>query len=92
MYCGKCEDFCPNNARKLYGTIYSLDRLIARVEKDRPFFTRSGGGVTFSGRIPLGLEFIYDPVSFYAELDPLITLIPGTDFDIGGGIGFRFYF
>ena len=50
--CGKCEKFCPNNARKLYGTVYSLDQLISRIEKDRPFFTRSGGGVTFSGGEP----------------------------------------
>ena len=50
--CGQCEDFCPNNARKLYGTVYSLDQLMARIEKDRPFFTRSNGGVTFSGGEP----------------------------------------
>lgn len=50
------------------------------------------GGLYLAGRIPLGLEFIYDPISFYAELDPLIELIPATDFDIGGGLGFRFYF
>jgi len=48
--------------------------------------------IYLAGRIPLGLEYIYDPISFYAELDPLIVLIPATDFGIGGGIGFRFYF
>ena len=50
--CGQCEDFCPHNARKLYGTSYSIDQLITRIEKDMPFFTRSGGGVTFSGGEP----------------------------------------
>lgn len=50
------------------------------------------GDIYLAGRIPLGLEYIYDPISFYAEVDPLIVLIPATDFGIGGGIGFRFYF
>ncbi|MEA3311662.1 MAG: hypothetical protein U9Q76_05535 [candidate division WOR-3 bacterium] len=50
------------------------------------------GDIFLAGRIPLGLEYIYSPVSFYAELDPLVTLLPKTGFDFGGGIGFRFYF
>ena len=52
----------------------------------------SDGGFRLAGRIPLGMEFIFDPISFYAELDPLIYLLPGTDLEIGGGLGFRFYF
>jgi hypothetical protein len=54
--------------------------------------SRDNGDLRLSGRIPVGLEFIYDPISFYGELDPIIDLIPATDIDIGGGIGFRFYF
>jgi len=50
------------------------------------------GDIYLAGRIPLGLEYIYDPISFYAEVDPLVYLIPATDFRPGGGIGFRFYF
>jgi hypothetical protein len=45
-----------------------------------------------SGRIPIGLEYIYQPVGFCAELDPLLVLYPGIGFEFGGGIGFRFYF
>jgi len=48
--------------------------------------------VNLYGRVPLGLEYIYRPVSFFAEVDPLIRLYPGLDFAFGGGIGFRFYF
>jgi hypothetical protein len=48
--------------------------------------------IYLAGRIPLGLEFIYNPISFYAEVDPLVVLIPATGFGIGGGLGFRFYF
>ncbi|TKJ43751.1 hypothetical protein CEE36_03430 [candidate division TA06 bacterium B3_TA06] len=48
--------------------------------------------ILLAGRIPLGLEYIYSPVSFYAELDPLIVLLPEVKLGFGGGIGFRFYF
>jgi len=48
--------------------------------------------ILLAGRIPLGLEYIYDPISFYAELDPLIILFPAVGPGLGGGIGFRFYF
>lgn len=45
-----------------------------------------------SGRVPIGLEYIYDPISFFVELDPLLVFYPGIGFGFGGGIGFRFYF
>lgn len=48
--------------------------------------------ILLAGRIPLGLEYIYNPISFYAELDPLIELLPAVGPGLGGGIGFRFYF
>lgn len=48
--------------------------------------------IYLAGRIPLGLEYIYNPVSFYAEVDPLIVLLPAVGLGFGGGIGFRFYF
>jgi pyruvate formate lyase activating enzyme len=52
ILCGRCEIICPHNARKLYGKKYSIDQLIGKIEKDMPFFIRSGGGVTFSGGEP----------------------------------------
>jgi hypothetical protein len=53
-----------------------------------------GGDDNFrlAGRIPVGIEYIYHPISFYGELDPLVRLYPALDFDLGGGLGFRFYF
>ncbi len=50
------------------------------------------GGVVFAARIPVGLEYIYKPISFYAEVDPLVIVYPNPAFAFGGGIGFRFYF
>lgn len=45
-------------------------------------------------RIPIGISAILTeaPIEFFGEVAPGLRLIPGTDFDIDGGIGFRYYF
>lgn len=50
----KCS-FCHNPDSQCIsgGTITSSDELIGRIERFRPYFERSGGGVTFSGGEPL---------------------------------------
>lgn len=56
-----------------------------RGEKDDAF------GLGF--RVPVGLQwFVIPKVELFAELAPGISLLPGTDFDIDGGIGARYYF
>ncbi|MBD3284734.1 hypothetical protein GF359_00190 [candidate division WOR-3 bacterium] len=52
----------------------------------------TSGEVALGARIPVGLEYIYKPVGFFAEIDPLVKLFPGVYFDFAGGVGFRFYF
>lgn len=74
----------PVNAGSLYG--------YAGVGGSIRIWGGDPGGLRLAGRIPFGIDFIYNPVSIYAELDPLIVVIPGTYLDIGGGLGFRFYF
>jgi pyruvate formate lyase activating enzyme len=51
--CGACVEACPSSARTMIGNHWGVDELASEVEKDRPFFDRSGGGVTFSGGEPL---------------------------------------
>lgn len=51
--CLACVNHCYINARKLQGTVYTPEELVLEVLKDRDFFLRSGGGVTFSGGEPL---------------------------------------
>ena len=51
--CSSCVDACPAGARELAGASYRVDELVDMVERDRPFFDTSGGGVTFSGGEPL---------------------------------------
>lgn len=41
----------------------------------------------------VGLNFVIDRrFEFYGQLTPRISLVPDTDGDIGGGLGFRYYF
>ena len=47
--CERCIDICIHNARELAGTEYTVSALMAEIEKDRPFYDQSGGGVTLSG-------------------------------------------
>jgi pyruvate formate lyase activating enzyme len=50
--CGGCADECPALALEQLGTRWALDDLVHEVAKDRPYFARSGGGVTASGGEP----------------------------------------
>ena len=51
--CGACAEACPSEARELMGEPRAVAELVAEIERDRPFFEASGGGVTFSGGEPL---------------------------------------
>jgi len=47
--CGACVRICPNEARTLFGKYMTPEEVYGEVEKDRAFYRKSGGGVTFSG-------------------------------------------
>lgn len=51
--CGQCAEVCPSRATEMSGRLRSVDELLQIIEKERPFFDQSGGGVTFSGGEPL---------------------------------------
>ena len=51
--CGKCAEVCPTLATEMSGQYRSVEELVEIIEKERPFFDQSGGGVTFSGGEPL---------------------------------------
>lgn len=53
LCCHTCADMCPSNALNVYGELMSVDEVISKVEKDSPFYSRSGGGMTLSGGEPL---------------------------------------
>jgi len=51
--CGDCTDVCPTGGRAIIGQEYTVERVLEEVEKDRVFYDKSGGGVTFSGGEPM---------------------------------------
>ena len=51
--CGECANACPALASEMSGRYESVTDLLEVIEKERPFFDQSGGGVTFSGGEPL---------------------------------------
>ena len=51
--CGTCAEICPARASEMSGQYESVEDLLQVIERERPFFDQSGGGVTFSGGEPL---------------------------------------
>jgi len=51
--CGACVEVCYPGARELVGREVTVAEVVAEVERDRPFYDQSGGGVTLSGGEPL---------------------------------------
>lgn len=45
-------------------------------------------------RIPLGISYLFTkaPVDIFAEIVPVLDVVPDTHFDINGAIGVRYYF
>jgi pyruvate formate lyase activating enzyme len=51
--CGACAAVCYAGAREIVGREATVEEVMFEVERDRTFYERSGGGVTFSGGEPL---------------------------------------
>jgi len=70
------------------------------VERPLTLFSGIGGFVLLQDdpalgmRIPLGISILFQraPMDLFFEVAPGLTLVPATDFFVGGGVGFRFYF
>ena len=51
--CGRCAQACPTQALEISGREMTVEEVISEVERDRDFYTTSGGGMTLSGGEPL---------------------------------------
>lgn len=51
--CPDCAKVCPDKALTVYGKPYTVAEVMAVVEQDALFYTRSGGGLSVSGGEPL---------------------------------------
>lgn len=61
-FCEQCIDTCIHNAKEIAGSEYTVSQLLAEIEKDRPFYDHSQGGVTLSG------GEVMSQIEFAAEL------------------------
>ena len=69
---------------------------------DRPLsaFVGIGGFVQLQDdpvlgiRVPVGVTYLFEelPLDLFLEVAPGMSIVPGTDFTVGGGLGFRYYF
>lgn len=50
--CMKCVDACSYDALEIVGRPMTVKEILDEVEKDRPFYENSGGGMTLSGGEP----------------------------------------
>lgn len=58
---GACVDVCYSGALRMNGEIMTVEQVMEEILADRPFYDRSGGGVTLSGGEPsLNTAFALD--------------------------------
>jgi len=51
--CGKCTEMCYAQALEICGKEMTVEEALTEVEKDRPFYETSDGGMTISGGEPM---------------------------------------
>ena len=51
-YCGECVEKCYAGSMTIVGRYMTVEEVMEEVERDRPFYNTSQGGVTFSGGEP----------------------------------------
>ncbi|MEI7832052.1 MAG: glycyl-radical enzyme activating protein [bacterium] len=47
--CGRCCEYCPQHALAIKGYPISVETLVNKARRMKPFFTHSGGGITLTG-------------------------------------------
>jgi len=67
------RDLCASKALIVSGEDLSTEQILHEIEKDQPFYSSSGGGVTLSGG---------EPLSQGAELDVLLTELKRKKIDV----------
>lgn len=81
--CNKCISACLYGARTISGSYMGVDEVIKKVERDFIFFSKSGGGVTFSGGEPtFQKEFLGELVNAFYELGIGMTIETSGFFSI----------
>lgn len=58
------------------------------------YYDSRGGHTRLGIRFPVGLTYMFGaaPIDIFLEAAPALDIVPGTSFDVNGGLGFRYYF
>ena len=78
--CGQCAERCPAGALSMWGKSYTVSEVVSRVLRDRPFFERSGGGVTVSGGEPLAQPAFTSALLAALKAEGIHTALDTTGF------------
>jgi hypothetical protein len=98
---GAAWSFTSGSFFQIHGDLLVHNFKLFTVDTGRmAFFYGVGGRVKFdedttvSLRVPVGItyEFEKTTIELFLEVVPMLNLIPATEVDIAGGIGFRYYF
>lgn len=73
--CGRCVEKCYANAKKLIGREVSVKELMAIIEKDRIFYSNSGGGVTIGGGEPVMQHAFVEELLYACQSSNIHTAI-----------------
>ncbi len=87
LACGDCAESCYAGCRQITGRSMHADEVLKVIQRDMPFYQRSGGGVTFSGGEPLlQHEFLLQLLQQSRE-----RLLLHTAVDTAGHVPFAWY-
>ena len=91
VLCGQCSRQCPTGTLTVSGTVVRADYVLNIIQRDRPFYNKSKGGITISGGEPLfqkefvlyiiknlhkqGIHTALD-TSAYAKWEDIVELLP----------------
>lgn len=90
-----------NSNLDIHGAYLFHKKSEIRIEGYRlPFYFGPGGRIRVGGetligfKVPLGLYYKFgsNPFSMFIEISPGMNIIPETDLELSGGIGFRYIF
>jgi pyruvate formate lyase activating enzyme len=73
--CGKCQHVCYANAINISGRYLTVEEVMEVVERDREFYDRTGGGVTFSGGEPFAQPDFLLKLAYRAKTANLHTAV-----------------
>jgi hypothetical protein len=98
---GAAWSFVGGKFFQIHGDLLFHNFSLFRVETGRMALYYGFGGrikfadsTTVSLRVPIGISYEFErtPAELFLEVVPMIDLIPATEVNMAGAIGFRYYF